>query len=163
MWWSNRANFQRLCVRGSLLVLQAWHPFLAIKQVEFLSVDLWLQLHLIPMELFYFDMAGILGSAFGQLLDIDWSPIRQQRRDFFRVLVRIKLMTLLFRASFLDLSTLTHIGYEPVTRRYGIELLESRPHLIEAEDGPDLVFGIDRGSSVESDDDLVVASNGFVV
>ncbi|KAK2987602.1 hypothetical protein RJ640_009346 [Escallonia rubra] len=78
-------------IRGTLLVLQRWQPSMAIEQVEFLSVDLWLQLHFIPIELFYRDMVGIIGSAFGELLAIDWNPVRQQQRDFFRVLVRIRL------------------------------------------------------------------------
>ncbi|KAK2991588.1 hypothetical protein RJ640_000959 [Escallonia rubra] len=42
------------------------------------------------MELFFYDMAMLMGNAFGMLLEIDWSPNWQKRLDYFCVLVRVQ-------------------------------------------------------------------------
>ncbi|KAK2979119.1 hypothetical protein RJ640_021122 [Escallonia rubra] len=136
-----KANPWNIC--GTLLVLQRWQPSMAIEQVEFLSFDLWLQLHFIPIELFYRDMAGIIRSAFGEFLAIDWNSVRQQRRDFFRVLVRIRLDDPLIPGLFLE-------PYDTV-------------QCIDDGDELELVYGTDRRSSVDSEQDSMVHIHGLTV
>ncbi|KAK2988598.1 hypothetical protein RJ640_026095 [Escallonia rubra] len=211
-------------IRGTILVLQRWQPSMAIEQVEFFTVDLWLQLHFIPLELFYSDLAGLIGSAFGKLLAMDWNPVRQQRRDFFRVLVRIKLADPLipglyvrtnqceshwiqaryekvfqvcYRCGVLGHSFATcRIPMHVVRDRLDIASLRyttadritmlahrakpcftsalrafantswnrtTRFNIIDDGDAFELVYGTDRGSSVDSDNDLIVQIHGLNV
>ncbi|KAK2993508.1 hypothetical protein RJ640_015192 [Escallonia rubra] len=164
-------------IRGTLLVLQRWQPSMAIEQVEFLSVDLWLQLHFIPLELFYRDMAGLIGSAFGELLTIDWNAVRRQRRDFFMVLARLKqddpLIPGLFvrtnhceshwiQARFEKVFQVCYwrgvLGNSNDTRRLPLRVVRDRREIASQ---LELVYGTDRGSSIDSEQDLIVQINGL--
>ncbi|KAK2969965.1 hypothetical protein RJ640_008305 [Escallonia rubra] len=64
---------------------------MVVSQVEFSTYDLWVQFHDVPLELFDHAFAVQLGTAVGSLLEVDWSLIRQHCKDYFRVLVRLRL------------------------------------------------------------------------
>ncbi|KAK2967106.1 hypothetical protein RJ640_004082 [Escallonia rubra] len=85
-------------IRGTLLVLRRRIPFMAVSQVELSTIDLWVWLHFVPIELFDHD-AIQLGYAIGSLLGVDWSILRQQRKDYFCVFVRLRLDDLSSRGS----------------------------------------------------------------
>ncbi|KAK2967941.1 hypothetical protein RJ640_010551 [Escallonia rubra] len=160
-------------IRGALLVLRRWRPLLTIAQVEFLVVDLWVQLHLIPLELFSFGMAGILGSAFGHLIDIDRFSIRQMRRDYFRVLVRVNLDDPFITGVFLcseavRADRITMLAYREAPC-FTVALRAftntgwnrtSRLNVPDVSEEPALVYGTNSGSNVDSEEDLIVILDG---
>ncbi|KAF7124249.1 hypothetical protein RHSIM_Rhsim12G0080100 [Rhododendron simsii] len=63
-------------VHGAVLVLQPWAPNTVLPQLEFPAMDVWVQAYNIPIECYYSDLANLLGSAAGQLLQVDWSDVR---------------------------------------------------------------------------------------
>ncbi|KAI8531227.1 hypothetical protein RHMOL_Rhmol11G0120800 [Rhododendron molle] len=71
-------------VHGAVLVLQPWAPNTILPQLQLPAMDVWVQAHNIPIECYYSDLAHLLGSAAGHLLQVDWSEIRTRSLDFFR-------------------------------------------------------------------------------
>ncbi|KAK2967659.1 hypothetical protein RJ640_030530 [Escallonia rubra] len=88
-------------IHGSLLILVRWFPFSCVPRLDFSHVDLWVRLHDIPAECFFYEAASDLGAHFGQVIDIDWSHRRQQRRDYFRIRVRVHVADPLVAGVFL--------------------------------------------------------------
>ncbi|KAK2995979.1 hypothetical protein RJ640_001887 [Escallonia rubra] len=66
-------------MNGALLVVAHWHQFSCIPELDFSTVNLWVRLHDIPVELFLYEVAEQLGAHFGEVLEVDWS---ERRRNF---------------------------------------------------------------------------------
>ncbi|KAI8528007.1 hypothetical protein RHMOL_Rhmol12G0118200 [Rhododendron molle] len=90
-------------VHGAVLVLQPWKPNTILPQLQFPSMDVWVQAHNIPIECFYSDLANLLGHAAGHLLQMDWSYDRTRSLDFFRFQVRIHTDEPLILGAFIEL------------------------------------------------------------
>ncbi|KAF7132812.1 hypothetical protein RHSIM_Rhsim09G0207700 [Rhododendron simsii] len=90
-------------VHGAVLVLQPWAPNTVLPQLQFPAMDVWVQAHNIPIECYYSDLANLLGSAAGHLLQVDWSDVRTRSLDFFRFKVRIHTDEPLIPGAFIEL------------------------------------------------------------
>lgn len=90
-------------VHGAVLVLQPWVPNTILPQLKFHAVDVWVQAHNIPIECYYSDLAHLLGSAAGHLLQVVWSDVRTRSLDFFRFKVRIHTDEPLIPGAFVEL------------------------------------------------------------
>ncbi|KAG5566021.1 hypothetical protein RHGRI_001819 [Rhododendron griersonianum] len=90
-------------VHGAVLVLQPWKPNTVLPQLQFPSMDVWVQAHNIPVERYYSDLANLLGFAAGHLLQVDWSDDRTRSLDFFRFKVRIHSDEPLIPGAFIEL------------------------------------------------------------
>ncbi|KAI8526788.1 hypothetical protein RHMOL_Rhmol12G0023700 [Rhododendron molle] len=66
-------------------------------------MDVWVQAHNIPIECYYSDLAHLLGSAAGHLLEVDWSEVRTRSLDFFRFKIRIHTDEPLILGAFIEL------------------------------------------------------------
>ncbi|KAI8551091.1 hypothetical protein RHMOL_Rhmol06G0157900 [Rhododendron molle] len=90
-------------VHGAVPVLQPWAPNTILPQLHFPAMDVWVQAHNIPIECYYSNLAHLLGSAAGHLLQVDWSNIRTRSLDFFRFKVRIHTDEPLIPGAFIEL------------------------------------------------------------
>lgn len=90
-------------VHGAVLVLQPWKPNTVLPQLQFPSMDVWVQAHNILVERYYSDLANLLGFAAGHLLQVDWSDDRTRSLDFFRFKVRIHSDEPLIPGAFIEL------------------------------------------------------------
>ncbi|KAI8560290.1 hypothetical protein RHMOL_Rhmol04G0243700 [Rhododendron molle] len=74
-----------------------------LPQLQFPAMDVWVQAHNIPIECYYSDLAHLLGSAAGHLLEVDWSEVRTRSLDFFRFKIRIHTDEPLIPGAFIEL------------------------------------------------------------
>lgn len=58
-------------LNAGLIVLQEWQPFTALQSVSFQTVDLWLYVYGLPVDLYTLDMGRLFGNLFGVLLEFD--------------------------------------------------------------------------------------------
>ena len=76
-------------VAGALLVLERWTPNLILSHLQLNYISIWVQLHGLPLEYQYFELAEKMGHMMGLLERVDWEDKIPRNIRFMRVKVRI--------------------------------------------------------------------------
>uniref|UniRef100_A0A2N9FWA6 CCHC-type domain-containing protein n=1 Tax=Fagus sylvatica TaxID=28930 RepID=A0A2N9FWA6_FAGSY len=76
-------------VDGALLVMERWRPNLVIHGLQLNYVSLWVQLHGLPLEYQYPELAMQMGQIMGTYERIDWDAAVPRNIRFMRIRVRM--------------------------------------------------------------------------
>ena len=76
-------------VDGALLILEKWRPNLVVSRLQLNFVSIWVQLHGLPLEYQYPELAERMGQIMGILERVDWEDSIPRNIRFLRVRVRI--------------------------------------------------------------------------
>ena len=74
---------------GVLLVLEKWRPNLVISKLHLNFVSIWVQLHGLPLEYQYPELAERMGHMIGSFEKIDWEDRLLRNIRFLRIKVRL--------------------------------------------------------------------------
>ena len=76
-------------VDGALLILEKWRPNLVLNRLQLNYVSLWVQLHGLPLDYQYPELAEHMGQLMGIFEKVDWEDCIPRNIRFMRVRVRI--------------------------------------------------------------------------
>ena len=79
-------------IEGFPLILKQWQNNLAIEDMDFSSIQLWIQVHDLPIEYMSKENAEKIGALVGEVLDVDFiGDGKICMSKFLRVKVEIKV------------------------------------------------------------------------
>ena len=76
-------------IDGALLVLEKWRPNLVMSKLHLNFVSIWVQLHGLPLEYHYPELAERMGQMIGSFEKIDWEDRLPRNIRFMRIKVRL--------------------------------------------------------------------------
>ena len=76
-------------IDGALLVLEKWRPNLVMNKFHLNFVSIWVQLHGLPLEYHYPELAKRMGQMIGSFEKIDWDDRLPRNIRYMRIKVRL--------------------------------------------------------------------------
>ena len=76
-------------IDGALLVLEKWRPNLVMNKFHLNFVSIWVQLHGLPLEYHYPELAERMGQMIGSFEKIDWDDRLLRNIRYMRIKVRL--------------------------------------------------------------------------
>lgn len=95
LYFEYMENLSHICnegpwaVEGALFMLEKWRPNLVLNRFQLNYISLWVQLHGLPLEYQYPDLAKHLGQLMGIVERVDWENKIPRNIWFMRIKVRI--------------------------------------------------------------------------
>ncbi|KAK7832799.1 uncharacterized protein CFP56_026224 [Quercus suber] len=88
---------------GCPIILKMWHQNLSVKDMDFSSIPIWMQVHNLPIEYMSKENAKELGALVGEVIEVDFTGNRGIcMSKFIRVRVELKVDNPLWSGFFLD-------------------------------------------------------------
>ena len=107
--WHTRDDLNHACIDGpwaidgALLILEKWRPNLVLSRLQLNHVSLWVQLHGLPLEYHYLELAERMGQLIGIFERVDWEDQLPRNIIFMRVRVLMDPWMLVFTGFMLRL------------------------------------------------------------
>ena len=76
-------------VKGALFVLEKWRPNLVINKLKLNYILVWVQLHGLPLEYQYPELAKYMGQLIGMVERVNWEDTIPRNIRFMRIKVRV--------------------------------------------------------------------------